>query len=648
MTRRSPLSAVAAPLPRRAVAVSLALVLGGAFVSASVAFAGTPRGPNFGTTKYRTSLVTVANTPDVDDYVAPMIAGESLSVTVTADKGSLVLPQVVVLDPSGNDVTPTLKSPKSGKLVSFKGLAIGTTGRWTVRISGRDGTQGAYTVRFQTKAAKSVRFTKQALGGAGEEPQLEREHAFEAIEGAHATFLLKERGKGADVRVTGLSEPTGSPVLVPSPAEKGASKKYTDLLLPLSNGTYRVSVGIDEGAAAYDLSVAVTTPDRPKGTIDLDPQELRLSAILQPREGNAKTVFRLNGSGFKSNPAPKVFVGGRKATVLATSLTGNYLDLALPDFPEGTLVEVAVQNPDGQADVRDDYLLYNAPPTPTMKTLTPGTTSVYAGAAKTFTVALDRAAPVGGVTVNLATTGAIGTVPASVTISSGQSFGTFDFAAGGNVTTGQVTASFGGVNLSADVSVVALPGGGGGGGGGGDPPPPLPDEIDLSGWSIVQAVSSRTYSLPSGTKLKQGEYLVIGRISSSAAFQTYWGVTFGSNVVYLSGEMAPADSGDDWPTINGDETYELRNASGVVVDGVTIAMQAGGGASYARTAGAPAGQSTSWTKAATTVGTPTPGSGQGTSTTKHGVYISEFSDASGSGNFVYEFVELHFDGLLGQ
>lgn len=643
MTRRIPSFAAAATLHRSAVAACLAFVL----VATSVSLAGTPRGPNFGTTKYRTSLITVANAPDVDDYVAPMIAGESLSVTVTADKGSLALPQLIVIDPTGANVTPTVKSPKSGKSVSFKGLAIGTTGRWTVRISGRDGSQGAYTVRFQTKAAKSVRFAKQALGGDGEEPQLEREHAFEAIEGAHATFLLKERGKGADVRVTGLSEPTGSPVLVPSPAEKGASKKYTDLLLPLSNGTYRVSVGIDEGAASYDLSVAVTTPDRPKGTIELDPQELRLSAILQPREGNAKTVFRLNGSGFKSNPAPKVFVNGRKATVLATSLTGNYLDLALPDFPEGTLAEVAVQNPDGQADVRDEYLLYNAPPTPTMKTLTPGTASVYAGAAKTFTVSLDRAAPVGGITVNLATTGAIGTVPASISIASGQSFGTFDFAAGGSATTGQVTASFGGVNLAADVSVVALPGGGGGGGGG-DPPPPLPDEIDLSGWSIVQAASARTFSLPSGTKLKQGEYLVIGRISSSSAFQTYWGVTFGSNVVYLSGEMAPADSGDDWPTINGDETYELRNASGVIVDGVTIAMQAGGGAGYVRTAGAPAGQSTSWTKTAVTVGTPTPGSGQGTSSTKHGVYISEFSDASGTGNFVYEFVELHFDGLLGQ
>jgi hypothetical protein len=306
-----------------------------------------------------------------------------------------------------------------------------------------------------------------------------------------------------------------------------------------------------------------------------------------------------------------------------------------------------VQNPDGQADVRDGYLLYIAPPNPAIRTLTPGTASVYVGAGKTFTVTLDRAAPVGGITVSLAATGAIGTVPGVVTIAAGQSFATFDFAAGGNVGAGQVTATFGGTDLAADVSVVALPDPGGGGGGG-DPPPPLPDEIDLSGWSVVQTTSGRTYSLPSGTKLKQGDYLVIARISNSPSFQSFWGVTFGSNVVFLSGENVPSDQGDDWPTVNGDETYELRNASGVAVDGPTIAMQAGGGASYVRTAGAPAGQSTSWAQVGATVGTPTPGSGQGTSSTKHGVYISEFSDAAGSGNFIYEFVEIHFDGLAGQ
>ena len=53
-----------------------------------------------------------------------------------------------------------------------------------------------------------------------------------------------------------------------------------------------------------------------------------------------------------------------------------------------------------------------------------------------------------------------------------------------------------------------------------------------------------------------------------------------------------------------------------------------------------AGKSTSWTTLAAS--SATPGSGAGAGCGK-GVVINEFAEALGTGNFVYEFVELHYD-----
>ncbi|HEX7808593.1 MAG TPA: hypothetical protein VF608_07710, partial [Thermoanaerobaculia bacterium] len=77
------------------------------------------------------------------------------------------------------------------------------------------------------------------------------------------------------------------------------------------------------------------------------------------------------------------------------------------------------------------------------------------------------------------------------------------------------------------------------------------------------------------------------------------------------------------------------------IDGATVAMATAGGESLRRTNGcAAANLSTSWTRAASSTGNP--GTGAPAPCNK-GVFISEFSDALGTGNFIYEFVELSND-----
>ena len=158
--------------------------------------------------------------------------------------------------------------------------------------------------------------------------------------------------------------------------------------------------------------------------------------------------------------------------------------------------------------------------------------------------------------------------------------------------------------------------------------------INIGGYRIVQANSSLTYTIPTGTIIPSRGYVIVGRNATKAQFETFWGVTLGASVVYLN-------SADTMPQINGSETYDLRNASNTRVDGISIAMASSGGESIKRTNGCGnANSSGSWTRTASSTGNP--GSGAPAPCNK-GVFVSEFSDALGTGNYIYEFVELSND-----
>jgi hypothetical protein len=159
---------------------------------------------------------------------------------------------------------------------------------------------------------------------------------------------------------------------------------------------------------------------------------------------------------------------------------------------------------------------------------------------------------------------------------------------------------------------------------------------DISNWKLVQANSSITYFIPAGTVIPANGYAIVGRNATQAAFEAFWraGAALPSNVAYVNTAGA-------FPMINGSENYTLYNAAGTKVDGKTVSMSSSAGQSLRRNDPcAAAGTTSSWTVGATS--TATPGSGAGAGCAK-GLVINEFSDASGTGNFIYEFVELHND-----
>jgi len=160
----------------------------------------------------------------------------------------------------------------------------------------------------------------------------------------------------------------------------------------------------------------------------------------------------------------------------------------------------------------------------------------------------------------------------------------------------------------------------------------VPTTLDVGGWQVAQTSPDITYTLPAGTSVPAGGYVVIGRYAEKAAFETFWGVTLGPDVVYLNaGNMSGP------PVINGSETFTLKNAAGVVVDGPTIVLPATSQSVRRNDPCLPAGTAGSWTAGALATATPGAGAGAGCGI---GMVINEFSDAS---NYYYEFVELHWD-----
>jgi hypothetical protein len=167
--------------------------------------------------------------------------------------------------------------------------------------------------------------------------------------------------------------------------------------------------------------------------------------------------------------------------------------------------------------------------------------------------------------------------------------------------------------------------------------------IDISGWKLSQTTSTQSFTVPAGTTVAQGGYLIISRASARSDFEAFWGVTLGANVTFLP-SAATAGSTTACPQINGDETYTVTRADLSNIESATIAMPANGKFVVSRSDPTQnAGVSTAWTQLDYTVkSNATPGSGQ-TPGLVNGPYISEFADASGTNNFVYEYVEVFFD-----
>lgn len=165
----------------------------------------------------------------------------------------------------------------------------------------------------------------------------------------------------------------------------------------------------------------------------------------------------------------------------------------------------------------------------------------------------------------------------------------------------------------------------------------LTSVLDVGGYFLYQTNSYQDYLFTPPTLIQPGGYLVVSRAADQTAFEAYWGVTLGTNVTFVN-------SGNGLPQLNGDELYWLADPGNTILDGPTP-IPMGVGKSISRVAtGEPSTLALSWQETSET--NATPGSGAILSGTG-GLVLTEISDASGTGNYIYEFVEIVYDVIPG-
>ncbi|NCC52630.1 MAG: hypothetical protein EOM20_15625, partial [Spartobacteria bacterium] len=154
--------------------------------------------------------------------------------------------------------------------------------------------------------------------------------------------------------------------------------------------------------------------------------------------------------------------------------------------------------------------------------------------------------------------------------------------------------------------------------------------LDISGYNVRQFNRTQSYTIPEGTVIEPNGYVVIGRNSTQADFEAFWGVTLATNVVYLNAANA-------FPRIDGGEQFSLLDASSTLIDGLTPStLEARDNSIQRLDASTAADSAANWHVVSADAANP--GSGGGGSGAS-ALVISEYSDAS---FFFNEFIEIFY------
>lgn len=352
---------------------SRVLLVGSAFVLTSTALlAADAVGPQFGNSKFRANVNHPSFVEDVDTYVADLVAGESLTITVKAlGKGNDLLPVLELLGPDSRaiDLTGFTKSKAKGRAFQIKEFVVDETGRWGVRVRGAEGddgrTAGQYLVKFKVKSPKPFNSGNQDLGG--DDPAT-RDHPFEAVDGSLVKLTLVGKKKAA-VRLDAVLDPAGDDAttvglsrVVDEAIVKKTKTQLKKVPVRVGSGTYRARVALDEGAGTYKLKVAVLPPaERPgeKQVVDFsDGRDLAIRAIDEPLNVAPGKPVTIEGLNFEAGATPTVLFGNVPATDVDVAANRLSLTCLAPDAPEGIVLPVSVINSDGQGATADDYVFY--------------------------------------------------------------------------------------------------------------------------------------------------------------------------------------------------------------------------------------------------------------------------------------------------
>ncbi len=329
-----------------------------AVVLALAAFAapargGDPYGPPFGSGRYEASIARNCSDPDADDYVAHLLKGEKVSVSLKVAKGSALMPRLTLVGPGGSEIAPAVAERSGGKSLALRGFVVPETGRWAVRVTGRDATEGAYAVEFGVARAADLRLRKLALA-AQDDTRID----FEGVTGATLDVRVSWRPTDAPVSLGSIEDPSHRPVSGVTVSTGRTSFAVKGLTLMSGDGTYGLHLVRSGGSPVVNVSVRVTPQGRPanKKPIRLADAEPWLETRDAPIRGIAGGIVHMTGGNFSAVTPPAVFFGRERATAMVRS--AGSIDVIPPPIAAGKTVDVAIVGADGQSCVRPGYFHY--------------------------------------------------------------------------------------------------------------------------------------------------------------------------------------------------------------------------------------------------------------------------------------------------
>lgn len=284
--------------------------------------------------------------------------GARLAVVVKATGKSPLLPDLLLLDPSGApvDVLKYLAGRATDR-VEIPILGIHETGTWTVGVSSYGGTTGAYQAVFRVERDAKVRATITVAAGA-----TVQQH-FVGVDGARVDYTIVERS-GPALERAGICCPRDNPIPGTEASRKGNRLSARKVVLGQGGGLYGLEMtGSSLGPTTVDVTAAVRFPKVKAARVRLG-EEPRPSS-LSPTIGCNGTPFVLKGTGFREG-AKVAFADADEAVdvqwISETEIRGRTPECAASRA--GEQAPVSVFNPDGQygtAPVRFAFIGIPAP-----------------------------------------------------------------------------------------------------------------------------------------------------------------------------------------------------------------------------------------------------------------------------------------------
>jgi hypothetical protein len=303
---------------------------------------------------------------DADDFLVEMTEGTVVNASVIAPKGSTLIPYLRFYGPDGQqatDLTAYATGIDTSKF-NVKKYPVPTTGTWIVRVVGATpASLGTYQLKLKGKAPK-----KEVNAGVSLTDGEVKEFPFGGHEDGTVTLKLTDRSGPPlslpNVRILG---PSGDPIpgLTPALARKGKALSAKKVPLTDGFGVYVLEVTGPPagGPSVFDVSIQVKNPKLVKATVPVSTVEPQVSTVT-PSVGPPDASLVIKGTGFQAGAVVWLDDMPAASVVVQDATTIQCVAPAGAAATAGLLVDVSVQNPDGQENGKTGAFRYAAPPVP--------------------------------------------------------------------------------------------------------------------------------------------------------------------------------------------------------------------------------------------------------------------------------------------